>query len=56
MKLFKNNKDGQLYVIHSIEQNKGRKITYIAMPYRHDGKPIVGCDMKDFSPAGDNKK
>jgi len=54
MTVCKHKKDGKLYVLHAIESPSGKK--FIAMAYRHDGKPLVGCDPKDFAPANTDKK
>lgn len=54
MTVCKHKKDGKLYVLHAIDSPSGKK--FIAMAYRHDGKPLVGCDPKDFAPANTDKK
>ncbi len=38
------NKDGKLYVLHT----SGLADITIALAIGHDGKPIIGCDTKDF--------
>lgn len=54
MTVYKYNKDGKLYVLHAIDSASGKK--FIALAYRHDAKPLVGCDPKDFAPANIDKK
>jgi len=54
MTVYKYRVDGKLYVMHTIDSQSGKK--HIALAYRHDGKPIVGCDPKDFAPAYIDKK
>ncbi len=54
MTVYRHKKDGKLYVLHAIESPAGKK--FIAMAYRHDGKPMVGCDPKDFTLAYIDKK
>lgn len=45
MTIFKNIKDGKLYTLY----NTGKDL-YIAIPYRHNGKPIAMCKMSEFIP------
>jgi hypothetical protein len=47
MTIYKHQKDGKLYVFHTVEKDGGKK-EIMAIPVRHDGKPIVNCDTKDF--------
>jgi hypothetical protein len=47
MTIYKHRKDGKLYVFHIVEKDGGKK-EIMALPLRHDGKPIVNCDPKDF--------
>lgn len=50
MTTYKNKKDGRTYLLKLIEAG-GKKI-FVALPIKHDGKPIVGCDPKDFVVSG----
>lgn len=45
MNLFKNIKDGKTYILY----NTG--YAYTALPYKHDGKPIINCNIKEFIPV-----
>jgi len=47
MTIFKNKIDGKLYSIILIEKNGIKK--YTAIPFRHSGRPISDCSLKDFS-------
>ena len=47
MTIYKYKKDGKLYMFHVVKKEDGSE-TLLALPVRHDGKPIVGCDRKDF--------
>lgn len=47
MTIYKHRKDGKLYMFHTIEKENGKK-EIMAIPVRHDGKPIVNCDKNDF--------
>ena len=45
MSVYKNIKDGKLYILY----NSG--VSYTALPYKHDGKPIINCNVKEFIPV-----
>jgi hypothetical protein len=45
MKIYKNIKDNKLYMLY----NTGS--SYMALPYKHNGKPIANCDIKEFIPV-----
>lgn len=47
MTLYKYIKDGRLYILYSI------KNFYMALPYKHSGKPIGHCKVSDFVPMAD---
>ena len=40
----RNIKDGKLYVLHTSD----RTDMTIALAIGHDGKPMIGCDIRDF--------
>ena len=40
----RNINDGKLYVLHTSDKTE---IT-IALAIGHDGKPMIGCDIRDF--------
>lgn len=45
MKVFKYIEDGKLYCIVELNGSK------TAIPVRHEGKPIVNCDVSKFLPV-----
>jgi len=45
MNLYKNIKDGLIYILY----NTGS--SYTALPYKHGGRPIMNCNMKEFIPV-----
>jgi hypothetical protein len=47
MTIYKHKKDGKLYMFHIVEKDKGKK-EVMAIPVKHDGRPIVNCNPKDF--------
>jgi hypothetical protein len=47
MTIYRHKKDGKLYMFHAIEKENGKK-EIMAIPVRHDGKPLVNCDTNDF--------
>ena len=49
MKIYKHKKTGKLYFLHVIDKELGKK-KFIALPFKHDGKPINNCDTNDFVP------
>ena len=50
MKIFKNIKDGKLYILYNITHKGHAGTCYMALPYKHEGKPISHCDIKEFIP------
>jgi hypothetical protein len=48
MTIFQNRKTGLMYAIY--RSTKEGKEVHIAIPHRHAGRPIVGIDLKDYSP------
>lgn len=47
MTVFRNKKDGNLYLIH--EQRKDEGVEYTAVPYRHDGKALRNISPEQFT-------
>jgi hypothetical protein len=47
MTVFKQKKDGMLYIIH--EQRKDGNVDYTAIPYHHPGKVLKGVNPEDFT-------
>jgi hypothetical protein len=54
MTLFKNIKDGQLYIIYYVNISMYTGKWHTAIPYKHTGKPIDHCKMSDFIPVADS--
>jgi hypothetical protein len=50
-KVFKNIKDGKLYILYNFTHSVHPGTCYVAIPYKHHGKPISHCDIKDFIPV-----
>jgi hypothetical protein len=48
-KIFKNIKDGRLYMIVELQPR-----IYTAVPLDNEQKPIINCDMIDFVPVADS--
>lgn len=47
MTVFKNKKDGLLYLLH--EQRNDEAVEYTAVPYRHDGKALRKVGPDEFT-------
>ena len=54
-KVFKNIKDGKLYILYNFTHSGHPGTCYVAMPYKHYGKPISHCDIKDIIPVVSGK-
>jgi hypothetical protein len=51
MKIFKNIKDGKLYILNELKTN-----VYVAIPLEKGGLPINDCKMSEFVPVSDSPR
>lgn len=51
IKIYKNIKDGKLYILYDLTRSSHSGTFYVAIPYKHCGKVISHCNIKDFIPV-----